>query len=78
MVIEAYDKYESEDKYTYVATIDEIKENDYNLNIPRYVDTFEEEEFVDMDEVAGNISKIRSELVQVEEQMSKYLEELGL
>ena len=61
-----------------MATIDEIRENDYNLNIPRYVDTFEEEEMVDMEEVAGNIAKIKAELAEVEAQMEKYLKELGL
>jgi type I restriction enzyme M protein len=50
-IVETYEKYESIDKYSYVATKEEIKENDYNLNIPRYVDTFEEEELVDLDEV---------------------------
>lgn len=73
-----YENYETIDKYCYVATLDEIKENDYNLNIPRYVDTFEEEEIVDMDEVAKNITNIKAELQEVEEEMAKYLEELGL
>ena len=41
-------KRETIDKYAYVASLDEVKENDYNLNIPRYVDTFEEEEPVDI------------------------------
>jgi type I restriction enzyme M protein len=77
-IVDVYDKYENVDKFAYVATKAEIKENDYNLNIPRYVDTFEEEEMVDMEEVAENISKIKSELVEVEVQMAKYLEELGL
>lgn len=77
-IVDAYDKYETVEKFSYVATRDEIKENDYNLNIPRYVDTFEEEEMVDMDEVAENISSIKAELAEVEEQMAKYLEELGL
>lgn len=77
-IVDAYDKFETVEKFAYVATRDEIKENDYNLNIPRYVDTFEEEEMVDMDEVAENISSIKSELAEVEEQMAKYLEELGL
>ncbi|NLN14179.1 MAG: type I restriction-modification system subunit M, partial [Tissierellia bacterium] len=53
-IVETYEKYEDVDKYAYVATYEEIKENDYNLNIPRYVDTFEEEEPVDMEEVARN------------------------
>lgn len=77
-IVDAYDKYETVEKFAYVATRDEIKENDYNLNIPRYVDTFEEEEMVDMDEVAENISSIKDELAEVEEQMARYLEELGL
>lgn len=67
-----------EDKYSYVATLDEIKENDYNLNIPRYVDTFEEEELIDIDEVKQNIANIEAELEEVQAQMKKYMEELGL
>jgi len=48
------------------------------LNIPRYVDTFEEEELIDIDEVKQNIAAIETELAQVQAQMAKYLEELGL
>lgn len=77
-IVEAYEKYETLEKYSYVASIEEIKENDYNLNIPRYVDTFEEEEMVDMEEVAENIANIKAELEEVEAEMAKYLEELGL
>ena len=77
-IVETYENYETKDKYSYVASIDEIKENDYNLNIPRYVDTFEEEDPVDMEEVASNISSIKEEIREVEEQMAKYLKELEL
>lgn len=77
-IVEAYEKYETVEKYSYVASIDEIKENDYNLNIPRYVDTFEEEEMVDMEDVAENIANIKAELEEVEAEMAKHLEELGL
>lgn len=48
------------------------------MNIPRYVDTFEEEELVDIDEVQRNIANIEAELAQVQAQMKQYLEELGL
>lgn len=72
------DAFTGEDKYSHVATFDEIKENDFNLNIPRYVDTFEEEALVDIDEVKHNIVNIEAELVDVQAQMKKYLEELGL
>lgn len=77
-IVKVYDSYETVEKYSYIASLEEIKENDYNLNIPRYVDTFEEEEMVDMDAVAENITNIKVELAEVEKQMAKYLEELGL
>lgn len=66
------------EKYCHVASFDEIKENDFNLNIPRYVDTFEEEELVDIEEVKRNIAAIEKELAEVQAQMAKYMEELGL
>lgn len=77
-IVETYEKRENVDKYAYVATLDEIRENDYNLNIPRYVDTFEEEEPVDLEAVKKNIAEIKKEIQEVEAQMEKYLRELGL
>ena len=77
-IADAYNSRENTDKYSYVASYDEIKDNDFNLNIPRYVDTFEEEELVDIDEVKANIASIEAELVEVQAQMKKYLDELGL
>ncbi len=65
-----------EDKYSYVATYEEIKENDFNLNIPRYVDTFEEEEPIDMKAVSKEITAIESELEEVQKEMNAYLEKL--
>ncbi len=67
-----------EDKYAYVATFEEIQNNDFNLNIPRYVDTFEEEEEVDLQAVQQRISALEAELAQVQAEMKGYLEELGL
>lgn len=66
-----------EDKYAYRATLKEIEENDYNLNIPRYVDTFEEEEPVDITATQAEISRLKNELAGVEKQMDEYLKELG-
>ena len=77
-IVDAYNNYKDIEKFAHVASMDEIKENDYNLNIPRYVDTFEEEEPVDMDVVKKNIADIKKELVNVEGKMEKYLKELGL
>jgi len=65
-----------EDKYSYVATFDEIKENDFNLNIPRYVDTFEEEAEVDIAAVQKEIDKLEEELITVQAEMDKYLKQL--
>ena len=66
------------EKYSHVATLDEIIENEYNLNIPRYVDTFEEEEIINIDEVNAEIADLKTRIAEVEKQMAKYLEELGL
>lgn len=65
------------DKYAYLAKYEEIKGNDYNLNIPRYVDVFEPEEEIDLEEVLAEREKLKSELAEVEQQMEIYLKELG-
>ena len=65
------------DKYAYLASLKEIKENDYNLNIPRYVDTFEEEEEIDLLAVRAEREQLKTQLAELEIEMAKYLEELG-
>lgn len=65
-----------EDKFSYVATFDEIQENDFNLNIPQYVDTFEEEAEVDIATLQVEIDKLEVELKVVQTEMDKYLKEL--
>lgn len=60
-IVSMYKNRTNEEKYAYLASFDEIKENDYNLNIPRYVDTFEEEESIDMKSVGTEIQQIRQE-----------------
>lgn len=66
-----------EDKYAYRATLREIQDNDYNLNIPRYVDTFEEETPVDIAATQAEIVRLKEELAEVEAKMEGYLKELG-
>ena len=83
-IVATYDKFHegklqagiAKDKYSYIATIEEIIENDYNLNIPRYVDTFEEEAAIDIKAVQQEIAKLETELQDVQQQMNKYLQEL--
>lgn len=65
------------EKYAHLASLDEIRENDYNLNIPRYVDTFEEEEEIDLMAVRAERLKLKQELAELEEEMDGYLKELG-
>ncbi len=67
-----------EEKYSYVATFDELAENDFNLNIPRYVDTFEEELEIDIAMVQSKIDEMEIKLKKVQEEMKKYLNELGV
>ena len=67
-----------EEKYAFVATPADIQENDYNLNIPRYVDTFEEEAEVDIPAVQKEIDALEAELAEVQAKMRDYLKELGI
>lgn len=77
-IIATYRARETKDKYSYVATLAEIAENDYNLNIPRYVDTFEEEEEIDLSEVSSNLKSLDKELEEVNKEIAQYCEELGI
>lgn len=77
-ILQTYKERKTIEKYSYLATRKEIAENEYNLNIPRYVDTFQEEEIIDIESVKANISNIESELKTVQKKMDGYLKELGL
>ncbi len=77
-IVDTYKNRQEIEKYSHLATFEEIKENDFNLNIPRYVDTFEEEEEIDLAKVKADITKAESELAEVQEKMKKYLDELGV
>jgi len=76
-VVNAYREFEDIEKYCRVADMEEIERNDYNLNVPRYVDTTEPEEPVDVDEVLNELSELESERDGIEDEMYGYLEELG-
>lgn len=76
-VVACYQKRQSVDKYAYLASLKEIQTNDYNLNIPRYVDTFEEEDEIDLMAVRAERLKLQDELAGLETKMANYLTELG-
>ena len=77
-IVDTYKKRETIDKYSYVASLDEVRENDYNLNIPRYVDTFEEEESVDIDAVTAELKILEKELRETDETISGFCKELNI
>ena len=76
-IIDTYKARETTDKYSYLASFDEIAENDFNLNIPRYVDTFEEEAEIDLVAVRTERVQLKNELQTLEAEMEGYLKELG-
>ena len=72
-ILGTYRKRKTVKKYAHLASLEEVAENDFNLNIPRYVDTFEEEAEIDIDAVQQEITKLEKELVQVRGEMDKLL-----
>ncbi|MGO4513760.1 N-6 DNA methylase, partial [Bradyrhizobium sp. 2TAF36] len=76
-IVATYQARKPVERYASLASYEEIKDNDYNLNIPRYVDTFVETEDVDLAAVRSERQKLKIELAQLEIQMDGYLKELG-
>ena len=77
-IVNAYIERKDIEKFCHIATMDEIKENDYNLNIPRYVDTSEPEVEIDLDEVIQNINKTDVEIKAATNTLKAMFEELGI
>ena len=77
-IVNAYIARQDIDKFAHVATLDEIRENGYNLNIPRYVNTFEEEEEIDLAQVLSDLSAIQAEKEKAVADLSEALKILGL
>ena len=77
-IISAFAKRTNEDKYSHAAPLSEIAENDYNLNIPRYVDTFEEEEAIDLKAVSKELKKLDKEMKETDSVIEGYCKELGI
>ncbi len=77
-IIQTYRERSTEDKYSYVANLDEVKENDFNLNIPRYVDTFEEEEPVDIASVSHELKELEEGMKSTDKKISEFCKELGI
>lgn len=77
-IVKTYTERKDVDKYCHIATIDEIKENDYNLNIPRYVDTSEEEEEIIIEDVLSSLKDIDKEINECCDSLEQSFKELGI
>jgi len=77
-IVSTYRERKEIEKYSHCATLQEIKDNDYNLNIPRYVDTFEEEEEIDIKAVMSEIKELEAKRAELDAQIDVYLKELGI
>lgn len=77
-IVDAYAKRENFDRYAYAAPLSEIADNDYNLNIPRYVDTFEQDEEIDLNAVANELVKLEVAMAKTDKKIADFCKELGL
>lgn len=75
-IVDTYLARKDSDKYSHVATMDEIRENDYNLNIPRYVDTFEEEEPIDTAKLLESMKTLSNEETQLKAELKEMMADL--
>lgn len=75
-ILEAYKSRQDMDKFAHLASFEELQENDFNLNIPRYVDTFEEEEVAPLTDIVANINKTNQEIATKSAQLTDLLHQL--
>src|SRR5690606_8497134 len=77
-IVETYQERTEIEKFSHKATLQEIADNDYNLNIPRYVDTFEEEEEIDIQAVMAEIKSLEAKRAELDKEINVYFKELGI
>jgi type I restriction enzyme M protein len=77
-IINTYQNRITEDKYSFLASLEQIRENDYNLNIPRYVDTFEEAEEINLDTVSNKLVDLEKAIKTTEIEIAKFCKELNI
>ena len=77
-IIAAYENRQDIEKYAHVATLQEVKDNDYNLNIPRYVDTFEAEDEIDLNAIAQQLKDLEQQSQKTDEVIAEFCKELGI
>lgn len=77
-IIETYRLRQAKHKYSYVATLQEVQENDYNLNIPRYVDTFEEEEAIDLQAITKDLKALENDIAETDKTIADFCHQLNI
>jgi len=77
-IVEVYRERKVEDKFSYEASYDELEENEFNLNIPRYVDTFEEEESVDLESVSNELEALEGQITETDKTIEDFCNELNI
>ena len=77
-IIAAYENRQDIEKYAKVATLQEVKDNDYNLNIPRYVDTFEAEDEIDLNTIAQQLKELEQQSQNTDKVIAEFCKELGI
>ena len=77
-IIDTYSHRREEARYSRRVPIAEIRQNDYNLNIPRYIDTYEEEEPIDLHDVMHRLHDLEARRADLDRQIDAYFAELGL
>ena len=77
-IVGAYKEKKEIEKFSRLVSLDEIRNNDYNLNIPRYLDTFEKEESIDLESLASEIKKLEKEEIEIDKEIGGYCKELGI
>ena len=77
-IIDAFTQRQNIEKYAKVATLQEVKDNDYNLNIPRYVDTFEAEDEIDLNAIAQQLKDLEQQSQNTDKVIAEFCKELGI
>lgn len=77
-ILNAYQVRQNQDKFAYLASPKELADNDYNLNIPRYVDTFEEEEQIDLEAVANQLEQLEQDMQDIDKTIADFCQQLNI
>ena len=77
-IIAAYENRQDIEKYAKVAALQNVKDNDYNLNIPRYVDTFEAEDEIDLNAIAQQLKELEQQSQNTDRVIAEFCKELGI